>query len=96
MELSCSSEMPPSGSSLFRRVFGEVFASGGGEVAADRAVALSWGNGATESAGINRLEVGNERVLQRRCFDGFEGKPVSVAALLKKVRGLLDRAGLSP
>ena len=28
-------------------------------------------------------------------FDGFEGKPVSVAALLKKVRGLLDRAGLS-
>ena len=29
-------------------------------------------------------------------FDGFEGKPVSIAALLKKVRGLLDRAGLSP
>ncbi len=28
-------------------------------------------------------------------FDSFEGKPVSVAALLKKVRGLLDRAGLS-
>lgn len=28
-------------------------------------------------------------------FDGFEGKPVSVAALLKKVRNLLDRAGSS-
>lgn len=28
-------------------------------------------------------------------FDGFEGKPVSVAALLKKVRNLLDRAGPS-
>ena len=66
-------------SSRFRREFGEVFAGGGGEVAADRAVALSWGNGAAHFSGENsHCRLKTNQATRRRVAQFSASQPVAL------------------